>query len=72
MLILAGFQRSSSLNPISEDINFSPGGEVGGILVVVSELPWVLVGIGVALVLVSRIWRGLVATALGGLHSRYQ
>ena len=40
-----------------------------GILVVVSELPWVLVAIGVALV--SRIWRGPIAAALGGLHSRY-
>ena len=34
---------------------FPRGGEVVGILVVVSELPWVLVGIGVALVPVSQI-----------------
>ena len=43
-----------------------------GILVVVLELPWVLVGIGVAMVPVSRIWRGPVAIALGGLHCEYQ
>ena len=74
MFVLARFQRSNSLNPVSEDRNFSwgGGGEVVGILIVVSELPWVLVGIGVALVLVSRIWRGPVVAALGGLHSRYQ
>ena len=36
------------------------------------ELPWGLVSIGVALVPVSRIWRGPVATALGRLQYRYQ
>ena len=36
------------------------------------ELPWGLVSIGVALVPMSRIWRGPVATALGGLQCRYQ
>ena len=43
-----------------------------GILVAVAELPWELVSIGVALVPVSRIWRGPVAAALGGLQYKYQ
>ena len=47
-------------------------GSAVGILVAVMELPWGLVSIGVALVPVSRIWRGPVATALGGLQCRYQ
>ena len=51
---------------------FPWGGEVVGILVAVMELPWGLVSIGVALVPVSRIWQGSVATALGGLQCRYQ
>ena len=39
-----------------------------GILVAEVELPWELVSIGVALVPMSRIWRGPIATVLGGLQ----
>ena len=51
---------------------FPRGGEVVGNPSPDLELPWGLVSIGVALVPVSQIWRGPVATALGGLQYRYQ
>ena len=70
MFVQAGFPRSSS--PISEDRNFSLGGEVVGNPGPEMELPWGLVSIGVIVVPVSQIWRGLVVIALGGLQYQYQ
>ena len=51
---------------------FPWGGEVVGILATVSELPWALAWHGATLVPMSRIWRGPVAVAWGGLQVGYQ
>ena len=60
----ASTRQAASEKQMNIDIVGNPGAGL--------ELPWGLVSIGMALVPVSRIWRGPVAIALGGLQYQYQ